>query len=219
MRSAASFNVDAFNVYYAKRITWYYTALIQAESMLPFGDSLVNKSFFDLVAVVDQTVGHVFNLKLFLACDTFVVGDVEMRLLGCLLSSSLPDMWAKHSLARSEDDVRPGVMSLELNASIFVDQTVNFASFELIRIKQFSIKNVKDNLTNFLAVYDVELDSLVFFVQVPYKFGAVIRVTISFLQLGFNFERSIHLVNSSLLTLLFQSQLKGFSRTFSGQFY
>ena len=194
MRSTASFNVDSFDVDYAKRITWYDTALIEAESMFLFGDSLVHESFFDLVAVVDQTVGHRLNLQLLLACDALVVGDVEMGLLGCLLSSSLPDMWTKHPPARSKDDVRPGVMSLKLSASIFVDHTVHFASFDLlIRINQFSIKNVKDNLTNFLAVYDLVLNSLVFFVQVPYKFGAMLRIASSLFQLGFNFERSIHL--------------------------
>ena len=84
-------------------------------------------------------------------------------------------------------------MSLKLSASILVDQTVNFASFEVIRIIQLSIKNVKNNLTNFLDVYYLVLDSTEVLVQVFHKFGAVLRI-ISLFHLGLNFAHHVELM-------------------------
>ena len=144
------------------------------------------------MTVVDQAVGHRLNLTLFLGCDTLVVSDVEMGLFGSLLGTGLPDVWTKHPPTRSKDNVRPSMVSLKLSASILVDHTVNFASLEIIRIIELSIKNVKDNLTNFLDVYYLVLISTNVLVQVLHKSGAVFR-SLSLFHLSLNFERDFEL--------------------------
>lgn len=99
VRSAASLDIDAFNVDYTERISWDNTALIKAESMYFFGVGLVHESFFYVDAVVDQAVSRVLNLLFLLGRNALVVGDVEMSLFSCLLGTGLPNVWSKDFFA------------------------------------------------------------------------------------------------------------------------
>ena len=129
MRSAASLNVDALDIDHAKGISRNDTTLIKTESIFSLGLRLVHEAFADIVAVVNQAVGHVLDFLLFLGRQAFVVRDVKMGLLCRLLGSGLPDVWAKHLPTGSKDNVCSRVMGLKLSASGLVDRTTDLASF------------------------------------------------------------------------------------------
>lgn len=65
MSATTSFSVYAIDIDDTERVSWNYTTLIESISILLLSVSLVHEALRDVVALVDESVGLVFDSKLF----------------------------------------------------------------------------------------------------------------------------------------------------------
>lgn len=109
--TTTSFCVNTFDVNNSQSVSWNNTTLIKMESKLFFSFSLVHEILVDVVTVVNDSVGFIFNCLLFILAKTLVVSDIQMSLINGFLSTILPHMRAKHFSASSKYDVSTSMMS------------------------------------------------------------------------------------------------------------
>lgn len=119
--TAASLNVSVFDVDDSELVSWNNTSLVQSESVLELGLSLVHVEFLDLSALEDDSVGLVLNFDFLLLGQRIVMGDIKMGLLNSLLSTILPDMRTEDGSAGSKDNVSTSVVVSELSSAFFID--------------------------------------------------------------------------------------------------
>ena len=81
---------------------------------------------------VDQSVCRILNLILLLPRQALEMRDVQMRLLLCLLRTSLPDVWAKHLSTGGKDEMRSCVMGLQLPSSTEINRAIDSLSNDAI---------------------------------------------------------------------------------------
>ena len=74
--TATSFSVNTLNINNSQGVTWNNTSLIQMESELFFGFSLVHEILVDISAVVNDSVGFVFNGFFFVLGKTLVMSYI-----------------------------------------------------------------------------------------------------------------------------------------------
>lgn len=165
--ATAGFSVDTFNVHDSELVAGYHTTLVKMETVAPLGLSLVHESLVDGGAVVDDPVGRVLNGSLLLFAQALEVRDIKMGLLGRLLGTMLPDVWAQDLSASSKYDVGARVMGLELFAATLINGDAHLLALEHLKVAfEWPVKVVKDSLTNLLGINDLvsasatlELDS------------------------------------------------------------
>lgn len=90
--STAGFSVYTLNVNHSKGVSRYNTTLVETEPIFHFCFTLVHKSFSNFNALAYNPISVVFNILFFLLCERFIVSDVQMGLLNCLLCTCLPNM-------------------------------------------------------------------------------------------------------------------------------
>lgn len=90
MSTATSFCVNTFDVNNSQGVAWNNTSLIKMETKLLFCISLIHEVFVDIVAIVDNSVGFIFNCFFFILWNTLIVGDIQMSLVYSLLGTILP---------------------------------------------------------------------------------------------------------------------------------
>ena len=132
MGTTTGFSVDTFDVDDAKGVSRHDTTLIQREAILALCFSLIHEAFGDVMCRVDQSVRRILDVILLLPCQTLEMRDVQMRLLLRLLSSSLPDVWAKNLSAGSKDEMCSRMMGLQLPSSTKIDCSVDSLSNDAI---------------------------------------------------------------------------------------
>ena len=76
MCSTARFGVNTLDVDDAERVAWHDTSLVKRETILEFRLGLVHEALRDVMSVVDQTIGSVFNCLFLLSCKTLEVSDI-----------------------------------------------------------------------------------------------------------------------------------------------
>lgn len=119
--TAAGFGVDTLDVDDSQGVAGDDTTLVEMETVLLLSVSLVHEVFVDGVAVVDDSVGLIFNGALIFLRDTLEMSDVQMGTLDGLLGTILPDVGSKDLSAGGKDDMGASVMSTELASAFHID--------------------------------------------------------------------------------------------------
>lgn len=96
MGSATSLSINTFNIDYTKRVTWNYTSLIEMETEFLFSLSLIHEILVDCVAIIDNSVGLIFNGSFLLLCNTLIMSNIKMGTFNCFFGTILPNMRSKY---------------------------------------------------------------------------------------------------------------------------
>jgi len=92
MSTAACLGIDAFDINNSELVTWDDTALVKVETVEPFCLCFVHEGFGDRVAFVDDPVGLIFYFHFFILGQALEMCDIQVSLLGGLLSTMLPNV-------------------------------------------------------------------------------------------------------------------------------
>lgn len=151
MRTAASLGVDALDFDDADVGGGDRAALLEVHAPPELGVFFVVEGLGDAAVVVDGLVGGVLDRAFLLVGDVFVVRDVDVRVVLGLLRAVLPAVRPEDGAAGGEDDVRGGVVRLELVAVRRVDRAGD-GSADLHGLGQRAVEHVRHAGADLLAV-------------------------------------------------------------------
>lgn len=151
VRAAAGLGVDALDLDDADVGRGDRAALLEVHAPLELGVLLVVEGLGDPAVVVHDFVGAVFDGAFLLVGDVLVVRDVDVGVVLGLLRAVLPAVRTEDVAAGGEDDVRGGVVRLELVAVRRVDAAGDGAA-GLHGLGQLAVEHVRDAGADLLAV-------------------------------------------------------------------
>lgn len=169
MRATTSFSVNASDVDHSELVARHDTTLVQTESVLELSLLLVDEALLNVDAISDKTVSLILDLELLPSRQRLVVSDVQVSLLGRLLSAGLPDVGTKNSAARREDNVSTRVVGQQLNAPFHVYFTLDLLADKVhvlghldADLVQNALSNLDDiNNVNVAKAFNVHLASII----------------------------------------------------------
>jgi hypothetical protein len=120
--------------------------------MLELSFLLVHKALANVDTFVDNSISCVFNSSFFILGQRFVMGNIQMSLLRCLLSTSLPNVRSKCLTASSKHNMSACVMSHKLCATCTINRTCNLEASNIGLIRNILVGLVHNDLAYFNAV-------------------------------------------------------------------